>query len=255
MHTVLKKNHLMKTFFPPLIKLIFPLLFLVFIQFGYAQNSPSMDVSSVINDDFFSAENNELINEVNAVQFYTTMDESHMFYNEDEFVNGHINYKNQTYKTKLKYDLLNDLVVIKYSNTSPVSLDPELVKEFLINGQEIVKLTKNKDLKSYYGNGFFKKEYKGSAFSFFVKHIKKLKKNTDRTNVLYSFWEETIYLIQYKDHFYKINKKRDIIKAAPHFKKEINDFFGRYRKIDQTSLLRLFIQMDSIESKRSSISP
>lgn len=228
------------------------LLFFVSMQTGFSQSSPSEEISNEIFEKNIIVDNSEINFEICDANLYKTVDSTHMFYGSEEFVNGSIHYKNQTYKTKLKYDLLNDLVIVNYYDDQKdfsLSLDCELIDQFMIDGHKIIKLSKSKGLKTYYENGYFEKVYDGTSFSFFIKHRKKLKKNKDRTNVFYSFLEETIYLFEYKKSYYQINNKRDIIKAIPHFKNDVNDFFGRYnRKVDQTSLTRLLMQLDKVSS-------
>lgn len=231
--------------------------FLFSIQVGFTQNSSSEEISNSRVENAVDTDRNEISLKVNDANLYKTIDSTHMFLGADEFVIGHIISKNKTYHTKLKYDLLNDKVVIHYDDGHQpisVSLSPEIVDQFRIEDRELIKLPESQNLKSYYENGFFERIYGGADFSFFIKHRKKLKKNKDRTNVIYSFWEESIFLFEHKDQFYRIGNKRDIIKIVPHLKKEIEHFFGRFKRIDQTSLTRLFIQLDSIESKKLSIS-
>lgn len=236
---------------------VFLFTLLLPIQIGYTQNSSSAEMSNSKAENAVDTDSSEISLKVNKANLYKTIDSTHMFLGADEFVLGHIVSKNKTYHTKLKYDLLNDIVVIHYDDGHQpisVSLSPELVDQFVIEDRDLIKLPESQNLKSYYENGFFEKIYDGADFSFFIKHRKKLKKNKDRTNVIYSFWEESIFIFEHKDQFYRIGNKRDIIKIVPHLKKEIEHFFGRFRKIDQTSLTRLFIQLDSIESKKLSIS-
>jgi len=230
---------------------IYFVLIIILGQLTYGQDQSLEEAHNKMDERIFGKDQNERNQKHSYTQSLKTIDSTHMFLGTDRFVSGNVVFKNKNYNTKLKYDILNDIVVIKNSDSLKnfsLNLNPELVEQFKINNLEMVKLNNNKNLKPYYKNGFFERKYQGKTFSFFIKHRKKLKKNSDRTNVLYSFWEEEIYLLEFKNRFYRIRGKHDIIKAAPHLKNQIKDFFGRYRKIDQTSLMRLFMQLDKISS-------
>lgn len=212
----------------------------------------SEDAYYKVYDDYIGLENSELNNGVIVLQQYRTMDKSHMFFEKPEFLEGQVMYKNQGYSTKLKYDLLNDLVVIKNesnNNTLPISLNSKLVDSFVIDNHNFVKLPVQKNLEFLFENGFFEEVFKGEKFNLYIKHRKELKKNTNRSRILYFFLEEQTYLLKYDHQFHEIRNKRDIIKVVPHLKKEIKDFFGQLRTLNTLSLKRLLSKIDKKDSQ------
>jgi len=229
------------------------LVFFLFtlIQVVNCQIDLSEDDYYKVFDNFVGLENSEINNGAIFLQQYRTMDNSHMFFSEPEFLEGQVVYKNQPYNTKLKYDLLNDLIVVTNvdnSNALPIHLNSNLVDSFLIDKHHFVKLTEQKDLVFLFENGFFEEMFKGQKFDFYIKHIKKLKKNTTHFRIYYFFIEEQIFLLKYDNQFYEIKNKKDIIKVVPHLKKDIKDFFGHLRTVNALSLTRLFAKIDKKDS-------
>lgn len=200
-----------------------------------------------IYDEFMGEENSELNNGASFLQQYRTIDQSHLFFNTKDYVKGEVDYKNQSYKTQLKYDLFNDLVVVKYINSSSaftLGLNSGLVNSFEIGNYRFVKLKNEENIHSFYRNGFFEEAYFGDALSLYIKHQKHLKKSTTRNKLYYSFKEESTYLLKYKNNYYEIDNKRDIIKIVPEHKKMIKDFFTKKRKFNRKSLHQIFSLMD-----------
>lgn len=226
--------------------------FFSLIQIVHCQFDLSEDAYYKVYDDYIGLENSELNNGVIVLQQYRTMDKSHMFFGKPEFREGKVIYKNQGYSTKLKYDLLNDLVIIKNdaaNNTLPISLNSKLVGRFIIDNRSFVKLPVQKNLEFLFENGFFEEVFKGDKFNLYIKHRKDLKKNTNRSRIFYFFLEEQIYLMKYENKFYEINNKRDIIKAVPHLKQEIKDFYRPLSTINTEWLTQLFITIDKKDSQ------
>jgi len=224
-------------------------LFFIFIQTGKSQTVLSEEAHYQAYDEYIGLENSEINNGPSFRQQYRTLDRSHMFFETPEFLEGHVIYKNQPYDAKLKYDIMNDLVVVKYKDNTksfPVGLNASLVDKFKIADRAFVRLEAHEELDFLYKNGFFEEAFIGENFEFYVKHIKKLKKNTSRSQVYYFFIEEKIYIFKYDNYFYEIRKKRDIAKVVPHYKKDINNFFGHLRTVNTLSLTRLFAKIDKM---------
>ncbi len=227
------------------------LLLSTIINIAYSQNASQDETYYSIYDDFVGAENSELNNGVGFLQQYRTVENTHVYYENHNFVEGKINYKKQSYKTKLKYDILNDLVIVKYIDSKGaflISLNSKLIDNFTIEKHHFVRLPMSENLKSFYINGFFESIYKGEEFSLYVKHRKKIQKNKDYLQIYYKFLDEKVFVFEYKNQFYEIKNKRDISKVVSHLKKEINTFF-RNRKFDIKSLLRLFTMIDKNSKK------
>lgn len=233
--------------------LLFSFLFiLVHITFGQTEESDEQYYK--IYDNYIGAENSELNNGVSFLKQYRIVDQSYLFFNTKNYVEGKVCYKNQNYKTKLKYDLLNDIVVIKYIdsiNAFTFSLNSRLVSSFTADNHKFIKLSNSKNLQSFYGNGFFEEVYLGNDFSFYMKYKKHLKKSTVYDKLYYSFVEKNIYLLKYKNKYYEISKKNDIIKIAPNYKQVINVFFTKGRKVNRKTLYQLFSIMDKTKQNEA----
>ncbi len=204
-----------------------------------------------IYDDFIGIENSELNNGTIYLQQLRTLDKSHMFYQNDKYIDGKVCYKGQVYQTKLKYDIYNDLIIVKYiesTNIYSLSLNSTLVAHFSIGKHRFVKLP-NKGSISDYGNGFFEESFKGNNYSFYVKHKKNAKKNTEKSSLRYWFKDDITFLFSYQNNYYEVDSKKDIYKVLPQLKKQIGNHFNRYPKITAASLTSLFKQLDKIDNK------
>jgi len=227
--------------------LVFSLAFFIFIQTGSGQTVLSEEDYNKTYDNKVKIENSEVNDGASHLHQFKTLDKSHMFFETPEFLEGHIKYKDQVYKTELKYNISNDLILVKdidNNESFPLDLNTSLVDNFKIDERTFVRLDASEELDFMSKNGFFEEAFKGKNIIFYIKHKKKLKKKSSRSQDLYFFIEEEIYLFKYKNHFYKIKNKRNIAKVIPHLKKDIYDFFGHLRSVNALSLKRLFAKID-----------
>lgn len=233
----------------------FTILFIVFTVLfpnAQAQNTDSDSLYYMVYDDFVGIENSELNNGTSFLQQFRSLDKSHTFFGFNEFVEGYISYKKQIYKTRFKYDILDDLVIVKYiesSNIFSLSLNSKLIDFFSIGNHQFVKLPNHQELSSYYGNGFFEEHYKSETFSFYTKHLKKTKSNTEKGAIHYYFKDGNTFWFSYENEFYEVNSKKDIYKVLPHLKKHILNHFKTHPKVSSESLALLFKQLDKINTK------
>lgn len=242
----------MKILYKP-VKISFSLLLFLLLTLSVeGQTIDSENQYYKVFDDFVGVENSEVNNGSIFSKKYRVLDKSHMFFGENDFVNGQIVYKDQTYFTNLKYDILNDLLVIKYidaTNAYSLSLNSTLVSQFTIDTHTFVKLPINEGIDSFYGNGFFEEVYNGDTYTFFIKHKKKTKTNIAKNAILYQFKNDEVFLFLFKDKFYEVSNKYDIIKVLPQHKKYIKDYFGKKKEVNPETLSLLFNQLDKIATK------
>jgi len=217
----------------------------------YCQTNSQNEVYLKIYDNYVGYNNNGLVNGRSYLQQTLTVNKSHLFFISPHFTDGSILYNNQYYANPLKYDIVNDLVIIKNidkAKTYTLSITSAFVNNFKIHKHHFVRLSKHKDLESFYANGFFEKIYDGNTIRFFIKHEKKPIEVLDYGVPRYKFKKKELYLLYKNEHYYKISKQKHLKKAFPNLKKEINSFFRYNKNINTKSLTKLFTQLDKIVS-------
>lgn len=183
-------------------------------------------------DSSIKYENRDIFNGSEYVDVYpellSKVKTNNKFYESYNFVTGYISYDGQPYfNLEMKYDLLNDLVILEFVNkkVNLLSLNSELIDEFRILEAKFVKLDNNQVLNSYYGNGFFKELFKGEFFALYIKYRKDGTQNLSEKKVRYVFKEHQFYFVQLNNKFYRLTSKKDILKSFPSQQKEIRLFY------------------------------
>ncbi len=146
--------------------------------------------------------------------------DNHNFFLNDQFKKGNIHYRGELfYNIGLKYDLVEDLLILKISNNEQlISVIPEKknVLYFLLDNLKFVHTKKL---------GFLEEVIETKNFSIFKKHKKNVKENKDEKFIYHTFKQITQHFILYKKNYYSIESKRDFIRIFPNQKKAINKFF------------------------------
>ncbi len=199
-----------------------------------------------IYDNHIGVDNVDLYNGKSYIPQILTVKNNHLFLNSN-FDNGQILYKKQWYTTSLKYDIFNDIIIVqnpKQEKNFSFSITSELVDKFNFENRNFEKLPKNKVLLPFYKNGFFENIFQSDLVTFYVKQTKRKVKSVKYNIVRYQFIKKEIYLLKVNKSFYKIHKKRDIIKALPFLKKEIKSFFKDNKKVNTISLVQFLRKMN-----------
>lgn len=233
----------------------FLLLFSLFTSsFLFSQNELSNEAYYKVYDSFNSNQNNDLINGQEYIDLYyrNLRRDNHKFYYSDSFLEGSVVYRNQPYYgVKLKYDLLRDLIILESINqkVNLIVLNSESVTEFVLGESKFVRLHHNKDLASFYRNGFFKEIYNGDSYTFFIKCIKDKSEVISGNLVKYTYRDIDIPVLLYKNEYYRINKIKDLITVLSFKKKEIKLFYKKnkkqYKKDKEQFYKRLLYSLDT----------
>lgn len=238
------------------------IVFLLLLCTGYSFSQDKTNTSKYYNtfDSYFKHQNKGVFNGMEYIDEYPEIPlkakTNNKFYGTYDFLNGNIVYNGQPYyDIKMKYDLLNDLVVLEYVNKKVnfISLNSNLINEFEVLGSTFVRLESNPVIVPYYDNGFFEEAFLGNTFSLFVKYKKEKIQDLSNKRVYFKFKELQSYFITYNNAFYKINTKRDIIKLLPHLEKPIKTFFKEsprlFRKNKSQFLSMLLKHLEDVHVK------
>ena len=200
----------------------------------YSQKKPEISLYNWF-DTIVGKENLGINNGTLHSNPYKTIGENNMYYITDKYTKGDVRYDNQTYyDVNLKYDVFKDeLILNPYGESEHIGiiLIQDKIESFSINGKNFVKINKNQSSLTDFITGYYEVNPIGENFIFYIKHLKNMQKRINDEGLYYNFTEENQFFIEYKTLFYKINRKSDIFKIFPEYKKQINEFYFMNREI------------------------
>jgi len=204
-------------------------------------------------DSFFKEENRGIYNGLEYFDLYRCLDtDNNKFYQDYDFFNGTVVYAGEPFfNLKLKYNLLEDLIILEFVNKKVnfLQLNSTLVESFFIGDSKFVRLPMHVNIESFYGNGFFKEIHnKNSEHKLYVKYKKEKHKVIKDSRLFYKFSEKLTYVLCFENNYFKINSKKDIINVLPNNKKEIQTFYSNntrlYKLNRETFYEKLFNQLN-----------
>jgi len=187
------------------------------------------------------------------VNIYRTLDKSHSYYFSNSYIKGNVNYQGQDYyNLDLKYDVNNDIIVLK-GNGEYDYLGINLIKEktayFTINNRKFINVNFNASTFPEYMNGYYQETIFSKNIILYIKYHKSrgkiidTKNNSDGTlqNSFDQFTEKNAFFLKYKNAFYKISSKSDILKIFPEQKSEIRKYYNSYSQLEESDQI-VFIE-------------
>lgn len=203
-----------------------------------------------IYDNYIGQENNEINNGRHYTQKYRTIDSTHVFLGKYTSYEGLVFYKGQKYYTNLWYDIVNDLIIVKYINESTafsLSLSPELVESVEFDNRRFVILPKKDIFLSFHANGLYEEVLLGTNFNLYIKHSKSIEEIYKKDVFSYLIVKKNTFILKYKDNYYKIKKRKDLLRALPQFAGDIRSRTKNKKGISKELLLKLINQLDQKE--------
>ena len=228
---------------------IFVSFFLFTNSFIFSQHNSSTDAYYQLFDRYIGEENNSINNGYNANTQTRIIDNSHIFFEQSDFIDAFVIYNNQAYTKKIKYDVYNDHVLVKYinqQNNFTLKLNSEMIDKFEIAQHQFVVLKKDPALNKLYGNGIFEKIYTGKSFELLAKHNKLRHEVLKGDYIGYYFNDKITYLFKYKGIYYTINSRKDILKVLPEYSKTIKKMYKRGILLNSSFLTKLFKHLDNL---------
>ncbi len=224
-------------------KRIFSILFVIIIYYnGKSQVADSTSFYKNF-DEYVNLKNTLLSYGVLFKEQYISSKTNHVYFDENRFRKGSINYRDQFYPNiDIKYDIIHDKVIIKTNQdiapTVKTSLKyvlkNELIKYFYINDIKFIN-TKTK--------GFLRVLEENKHISLLKKHKKHKKQKEKNYRVHFIFKEYISYYLNYKNEYFPIDSKKDFFKIFPDFKKEINKFYSKNKELRKKNLEKFTITL------------
>ncbi|AUP79971.1 hypothetical protein [Flavivirga eckloniae] len=231
-------------------KYCLPLLFLTSIYFSFSQTKSSTETYYKLFDSHFDYKNHEVFNGLEYVDVFPelsrTKETNNKFYGSFGFKKGFIIYDEQPYyDLEMKYDLLNDCVLLNYvsKKTNYLRLSPERVSQFKLKEHKFVRLQNSPSLHAIYENGFFKEGYKGGKFSLYIKYRKDRQEDLSEGMVVNVFKEHKTFIVHHKDVFHEIGSRKDMLKAFSFRGKEIRTFYKNNSRVLKSNKEQFFVRL------------
>lgn len=228
-------------------KSIFFILFGLFLNI-HTIHSQTSNTASLYNwfDRTVGKQNLELYNAPRHVNLYKTLDKSHSYYFSNNYSKGDLNYQGQDYyNLDLKYDINNDIIVLKATGEYDY-LGMSLIKEktawFILNNKKFININFNNPACPAYMTGYYQKIIFSKNNTLYIKHHKSktkvidTKTISDGTNQNSSdeFKEKNEYILKYKDAYYKISSKSDVIEIFPEHKSKIKRYYNSNTQLEKS---------------------
>ncbi len=191
-------------------------------------------------------ENLELYNGPRHVNFYRTVDNSHSYYHSKTYSKGDVNFQGQNYyDLDLLYDVNNDILVLKSFGDYDY-LGMNVVRDktayFTLNSRKFININLKNPNPPSIMEGYYEEIVISANNILYIKHHKSKRKvintkmNSDDNNIISTdeFRDKNEYILQYKDVYYVLRTKNDIIKIFPQFKKEIKKYYESNLQLEES---------------------
>lgn len=206
------------------------IFFFLFLGIPNLHCQEVLDKSTYYNwfDSLIGTENVGVYTGIEYVENHKSVNEFHKFFESKDFIKGSIVFEGQPYyNVDIKYDLYNDLVLVKPPNRSSlfmISLDKNKIDEFNINKHQFVKV-KDTLNNSIIVTRFCEILLQNDDFTLLKSHRKKVNQRIDGRTMYVEFTEANSEFLLKEGQTYKLRSKKDLITLFPKYKKEINNLY------------------------------
>lgn len=227
-------------------KSIFLTLFGLFINISTIHSQTTYNTTPINNwfDTKIGRENLPIYNGSRHVNYYITLDNSHSYYVSGKFSTGSLRYEDQDYfNVELKYDVNHDILVCKpigeYDYLG-INVITEKTASFIIYGKQFVNINYNNPSCPAYMNGYYQEITFSKSNILYIKHHKSRTKVIDTKNTEANqnstdeFKEKNEFILKYKDVYYKISARSDVIKIFPEYKSQIKNYYTKNVQLEES---------------------
>lgn len=203
---------------------------LVFIPSLVAQESRMTQDSAAYNwfDKMVGIGNSGILNGPEYIEQHVTVNEQQKYFSDIYFSPGSVVYNGQPYyNIEMKYNVFNDLLLLRGTGTNPLQLHKNRIKEFNLKGTHFINISADTTAPV---NGFHEVLLQTETLSLLKKHTKKLKKFLDRSFTYFEFYDDIpLYAIEYREEYLPVNSRRQLIQAFPEYAAPIRQFYRERR--------------------------
>lgn len=179
-------------------------------------------------DAVVGVENTGLLNGIEYIEQHVSVNDRQKFLGSVLFTRGSVVYNGQPfYDVEMKYNVYDDVLLLRGIGNKPLQLHKSRVREFSINGLHFLNIREDSTAAV---NGFHEVILDTDTLTLLKKHTKKRKKYLDRSFTYFEFEEDTPrYAFGYKGVYHPANSRREVINAFPDHAPDIRKFYREER--------------------------
>lgn len=220
--------------FKPVFQLVSLVLFLLVATTLKSQQDPPKDSTLDWFDRQVGLENTALYHGVIYKETYRTINEKIKFYKSSSWQNGSLIYSGQVFTDiPMRYDVFGDQLLIKLKDEmggGSLQLFKGKVASFTLIDAVFVNVKEMSEASE--SSGFYELLWENDKMRLLAKHQKKDFLRKDRSSLYHEFIDKKKkYLLKYAGKYTLIAKKKDISALFPQFKKEVDDFYQKNKKL------------------------
>ncbi|QOG02752.1 hypothetical protein [Flavobacterium sp. MDT1-60] len=229
-------------------KSIFLILFGLFLNICALHSQTTYNKTPINNwfDNTIGKENLAIYNGSRHVNYYITLDKSHSYYASRKFTTGSLKYEDQDYyNVELKYDVNNDILVcrpIGEFDYMGINVIKEKTANFSIYDKQFVNINYENPSCPVFMTGYYQEIIFSKNNILYIKHHKSRTKVIDtktisdgvNQNSTDEFKEKNEFILKYKEAYYRISSKSDIIKIFPEYKSTIKKYYNNNAQLEES---------------------
>tara|TARA_R110000868_G_scaffold145181_2_gene365166 strand:- start:74357 stop:75082 length:726 start_codon:yes stop_codon:yes gene_type:complete len=198
-------------------------------------------------------ENSEIYNGILFIDNYKVGNEKHRFFETTDFILGNIAYNgNIYYDQRLKYDLLNDELLVRPKKASEAML-LQVVKSkidsFSLGERKFLRLDSKDQTKQ---ESFFYEVMGKKNTLLLLKRNKKVNEGKKFKKIYFEFRSKNKTFILFENVLHPVSGKSDLIALFPEHKKIIKEYYiskSRLKKSNPDDFMRFLIDEIEISNK------
>ena len=188
-------------------------------------DSDIQKAASNIIDVYYHALGNQspLYNGSEYIEFASTLQEGHPFFETNVFVNGSIRLDGMEFlDVPMLYDLVKDQVIIQhFGKVYKINLPAEKIERFTLSGHSFIRILQ--DSSHQLKTGFYDKLYNGKIMVL-ARREKKIRENVQIDNIVD---QKNFYYIKKNGIYYALKNMRTLLGILKNKKKEIQKYLNK----------------------------
>ncbi len=211
-------------------------------------------------DQITGVDNTSLYNGIEHTEKYRFLNENTTYFNSSKFLSGNIIYNGELfYDIKLKYDAYQQEVIVNLQNrnsgSSILKLFKSKIDEFSIGDSKFKKI-EDKTSGTVEMKGFYEISLANQYLFYYKKHQKVKREIFFEGKIHPEFIDaKTKKILFYKNKYYVVDTKKDLVKIFPQLKKNISNFYKNNRSIQKIApdifMLEILKEISALIAKES----
>lgn len=193
--------------------------------------------------------NTGLYNGIDYKEKYRTLNDNHKYYLSPNFQVSNVVYDMQPYyNVEMKYDIYDDQLIVKLPSQSGfnfIQLVKEKLNTFSIEKHQFVKLSMDKSENQADNSFFFYEELYTSDPLILYKDYNMIRnrrfvKKGFHYNI---FKDRNDYYFYYKNDYFMIKSRKNVLKLFPNLTKEVNIFYKKNRGLLNSNIDMFYLNL------------